>query len=70
MLDEFGEFLDSRYGLSVDTLTQQEGKVVARYLMLFGQELFEAPALKVIWLLRGRPLCPPRTMCPRLLSCY
>ena len=41
MLDEFGEFLDSRYGLSVDTLTQQEGKVVARYLMLFGQELFE-----------------------------
>ena len=41
MLDEFGKFLDSRYGLSVDTLTQQEGKVVARYLMLFGQELFE-----------------------------
>ena len=41
MLDEFGVFLDSRYGLSVDTLTQQEGMVVARYLMLFGQELFE-----------------------------
>ena len=42
-------FFDSRYGLSVDTLTQQKGKVVARYLMLFGQKsCSRALALKEI----------------------
>ena len=41
MLAELGEFLRTRYGISVDELCEKEGRVVSRHLVDFGQFLFE-----------------------------